>query len=367
MSTLPSQDPFYDAVPAPPEPGVPVRFRRVDVPTGVHASAWQLVHGSTGSRGPTAVSGTVLVPDEPWAAGGPRPVLSYGVGVHGLDRDAAPSRLLVEGTEPELPLVSAALEQGWAVAVTDGEGLGMPGPHTYGAGRPGGHTMLDVVRASQVVAADVTPDSPCVLWGYSEGGRNAAWAAELHPSYAPELPLVAVAAGGVPADLYETAKAIDAGPYSGLGFAVLVGLAHAYDDPDLWSILSFDGYRAARRAASLDVVGLVVEHPQPMRAHTRRDEPWDDEAWRAVLAAERNGERAPQVPTYLYHVTEDDLVPARLGRELALQYRSHGADVTWVEVDATDHLSGGHVAAPAALDWLAARLDAAQPAAWSRT
>ena len=36
-----------------------------------------------------------------------------------------------------------------------------------------------------------------LLWGYSEGGRNAAWAAELQPTYASELPLVAVAAGGV--------------------------------------------------------------------------------------------------------------------------------------------------------------------------
>lgn len=363
MSALPSQDPFYDAVPRPPDPGVPVRVRSVDVPTTVPARSWQVVHGSTGTRGATAVSGTILSPYQPWEGPGRRPVLSYGVGVHGLDRDAAPSRFLAEGVEPELPLVSAALERGWTVCVTDGEGLGMPGPHTYGAGRPGGHTMLDVLRAAREVAPEVSVDNPLLLWGYSEGGRNAAWAAELHPSYAPELPLVAVAAGGIPADLYETAKAIDAGPFSGLGLAVLVGLAHAYDDPELWSILSSDGYRAARRAAALDVVGIVLEHPEPMRAHTWRDEPWDHEAWRAVLAAERNGERAPQVPTYLYHVTDDDLVPVRLGRELALEYRSHHADVTWVEIDATDHLAGGPVGAPAALAWLAARLDAARGAA----
>lgn len=362
MSLLPSQDPFYDAVSCPPGPGVPVRVREVEVPTTVPSSVRQVVHGSTGTHGPVAVSGTVLVPEEPWTGEGPRPVLSLGVGLHGLDRDSAPSRLLVEGSEPDLPLVSAALERGWAVAVTDGEGLGMPGPHTCGAGRPGGHSMLDVARAAQVVAAGVSPGSPCVLWGYSEGGRNAAWAAELHPTYAPDVPLVAVAAGGVPADVYETAQAVDAGPYSGLGLAVLVGLAHAYDDPRLWSVLSFDGYRAAQRAATLDIGALVAEHPQPMRMHTRCGELWDDAAWRSVLAAERNGERAPQVPTYLYHVTEDELVPVRLGRELALQYRSHGAEVTWVEVDASGHLAGGPVAAPGALAWLAARLAAGRPA-----
>jgi hypothetical protein len=244
------------------------------------------------------------------------------------------------------------------VVVTDGEGLGLPGPHTYGAGRPGGRTMLDVVRAARAVDDELTDDDPVVLWGYSEGGRNAAWAAGLHSSYAPELDLVAVAAGGVPADLYETAKAVDGGPYSGLGFAVLVGLAHAYDDSRLWSILTFEGYRAARRAATLDAVGLVVEHPQPMRELTRRDEPWDDEAWRAVLAAERLGSRPPLVPTYLYHLSDDDLVPARIGRELALEYRSHGADIRWVELDGTDHLGGGPAGAPGALAWLAHRLHA---------
>ena len=37
------------------------------------------------------------------------------------------------------------------------------------------------------------------------------------------------------------ARAIDGGPYSGLVLAVLVGLAHAYGDPALWSILSSRG------------------------------------------------------------------------------------------------------------------------------
>ena len=168
-------------------------------------------------------------------------MLSYGVGVHGLGRDAAPSHLLRSGQEAELPLIERALAHGWAVAVSDGEGLGLPGPHTYGAGRAGGHALLDVARAAVRLVPELTPDSPVLLWGYSEGGRNAAWAAELQPTYAAELPLVGVAAGGVPADLYQTARAIDGGPYSGLNLAVLVGLAHAYDDPQLWSILYLGG------------------------------------------------------------------------------------------------------------------------------
>ena len=62
------------------------------------------------------------------------------------------------------------------------------------------------------------------------------------------------------------------------------------------------------------------------------------------------------MPTYLYHVTDDDLVPSRLGRELARAYRRLGADVTWVEVPAVDHLSGAYDAADPVVRWLAARL-----------
>ncbi|WP_088319621.1 lipase family protein [Kineosporia sp. R_H_3] len=353
----PSQDPFYAEVRSEPGPGLPVRVRPVDVDCGVTVAGWQVVHGSTDTRGRSnAVSGTLLVPARPAAAPGPRPVVSYGVGVHGLGRDAAPSHLLRRGLEPELAQIRLALEQGWAVAVSDGEGLGMPGPHTYGAGRAGGQALLDIARAAVHVVPDVTADSPVLVWGYSEGGRNAAWAAELQPGYAPEQRLVAVAAGGVPADLREVAAAIDGGPFSALNLAVLVGLAHAHQEPALMAVLTDAGRTRAARAATLDVVSLVTGFPEPLRAHTWRDEPWDEPAWRAVLAAERNGAHRPRVPMYVYHVAGDEIVPTHVGRSLAEWYVGLGAEVTWADVVADDHLTGGRQGAPAAVAWLAARL-----------
>ena len=349
----PSVDPFYAPVAAG-RPGSLLRARRVDVPTVGPSAAWQVVYGSTGARGqPITVSGTVIRPNAPWSGPGPRPVLSFGVGVHGLGRDSAPSYLFRLGTEAEIPLIDLALSRGWTVAVSDGDGLGMAGPHTYGAGRPGGHALLDIVRAAVHCGADVAPDSPVLIWGYSEGGRCAAWAAELQPTYAPDLRVVGVAAGGVPSDLRAVAKAIDGGPFSGLGLAVLIGIAHAYQDPALDRILSPQGRVAAAHAATLDVVGLVVEHPEPLRHHTVRDEPWDEPAWRDVLERERAGRRRPAAPVYLYHVTNDGLVPTSLGRDLCADYTALGAEVTWAEITADDHLTGAFVGAPGAVDWLA--------------
>lgn len=353
----PSQDPFYAAVPAAPPPGHVVRHRRVPGDLVGGADVLQVIYGSTGARRQAiAVAGTIIVPSMPWRGAGPRPILSYGVGVHGLGRDAAPSHWMVAGAEAELPLILEALDRGWAVVVTDGEGLGMPGPHTYGAGRPGGHAMLDMVRAAMRTVPELSSDAPVIVWGYSEGGRCAAFAAELQPDYAPELELRAVAAGGVPADLHAVAKAIDGGPYSGLGLAVLVGLAHAHARPELSEILSSRGLRAARNASDLDVVGLIVSHPEPMRHHTVRDEPWDEPMWRSLLRLEENGHRLPRAPIHLYHAIADDIVPFEVGVWLRDAYQSLGAEVTWSVIDAPDHLTGATLGARTALDWLDAML-----------
>ncbi|ORJ64884.1 lipase family protein [Mycobacterium simiae] len=339
-------------------PGELLRARNVEIETATPCSASQVVYVSTGARGQRiAVSGTLLRPTVGWRGPGPRPIISYGMGVHGLSRNVAPSYLMRLGKEIEVALLDQALARGWNVAVTDGDGLGMPGPHTYGAGRPGGHAMLDIVRAA--AHSDLMRDDasfPVALWGYSEGGRCAAWAAELQPTYAPELDLRAVAAGGVPADLYKMARAIDGGQFSGLGLAVVVGLMHAYDDPALGRVLNARGRAAAESAARMDVTKLIREHPEEIRRHTVRDEPWDEPVWRSLLEQERNGRIGPKVPVYLYHLEDDQLVPTEQARALHANYVALGVDVTWTTVRADNHLAGAFEGAPHALWWLNQRL-----------
>ncbi len=358
----PSTDPFY-ALPVivPTSRGAVVRARPVSLSGLEPCAATQIVYTTTATDAATIpVSGTVLVPEAPWRGPGARPIVSYGVGVHGLGRDNAPSYLLATGAEWEVGFIDLALARGWSVAITDGEGLGMPGPHTYGAGHVGGRAMLDIVRAAVDGIDGVDAPAPVLLWGYSEGGRCAAWAAEHQPHYARELPLVALAAGGAPTDLAAVVEAIDGGPYSGLGLAVLVGLAHAHADAGLWEILNPRGRAAAEVAATLDVGGLISAHPEPMATWTVRDEPWLHPAWRAVLRAERNPGGTPRVPVYLYHARGDDIVPISSARQLASTYQAMGVPVTSVELDSTDHLSGAIEGAADAVDWLARRLEVYQ-------
>jgi pimeloyl-ACP methyl ester carboxylesterase len=87
------------------------------------------------------------------------------------------------------------LARGYAIAVTDYQGLGTPGDHAYMVGRVLGMNVLDAMRCARALEPHELPgDGSAGVIGYSEGGAAAAWAAQLQPEYAPE-----VALAGVPA------------------------------------------------------------------------------------------------------------------------------------------------------------------------
>jgi hypothetical protein len=226
-------DEFYDP-PQPLPPGAPgdlIRCAPMDayVVPGVRlrVRAWRVLYHSTSATGePTAVSGSVLVPRS--SVRGPRPLVGYAVGTHGIGDSAAPSRLLGLGTEWEAGLIAMALARGWAIAITDYQGLGTPGDHTFMVGQALGHNVLDMMRAARSLApAELPTEGPAAIIGYSEGGAAAAWAAQLQPSYAPDLPLVGVAAGAAAADIETAGPSLEGGrfsffiAYGGIGYVRL--------------------------------------------------------------------------------------------------------------------------------------------------
>jgi dipeptidyl aminopeptidase/acylaminoacyl peptidase len=168
-----------------------------------------MLYRSTSAVGdPVAVSGSLLIPCGRTRK--PRPLIGYAVGTHGIGDAAAPSRLLCKGLEWEAGLIAMLLARGWAVALTDYQGLGTPGDHTYMVGRALGPNVLDAMRAARQLAPEQLPDQgPAAIIGYSEGGAAAAWAAQLQPTYAPDVPLAAVAAGAAAADVETAGPSLD--------------------------------------------------------------------------------------------------------------------------------------------------------------
>lgn len=83
------------------------------------------------------------------------------------------------------------LATGAAVVVTDYAGLGATDRlHTYVNRVDAGHAVLDAVRAARALpGTSLTSASRVGLYGYSEGGGATASAAELQPTYAPDVQL----------------------------------------------------------------------------------------------------------------------------------------------------------------------------------
>ena len=363
----PSGDAFY--VPPSPLPagdaGTVIWYREstfsTDSATRAPAAdvlAFQILYVSTGALGErNAVSGTVLVPRAPYP-GGARPIVGYGVGTQGMGDACAASKGFVSGGTYEAGFARSALDRGWAVAVSDYEGLGTPGEHTYVVNLSLGHAVIDSVRAAiSIPEAALGGDSPVVFWGYSEGGAAVAAAAELAPSYAPELGVVAVASGAAPADLIEVGRYQDG--QLGFGSVFIGGLGYqaAYPELKLADNLNDLGRSEAEWARSACILDIIARFSGRRMSEYTLADPLSNDAFVARLEENRLGRRNPRVPVYLYHGEVDQVIPLSVGAALRDAYCAHGASVSWVTYPGAEHVLGQAQGFEAAEAWLASLLD----------
>ena len=363
------RSPLADGFYTPPDPlpqaapGDLIRAEPIDAylaPTiRLRARAWRVLYRSTSATGqPSAVSGTVLLPggERP---GRTRPLLGYAIGTHGIGDSAAPSRLLTRGLEWESGLMAMALGRGWAVAVTDYEGLGTPGDHTYMVGRALGANVLDAMRAARALApGELPPEGPAAIVGYSEGGAAAAWAAQLQPAYAPELELVGVAAGAAAANVETAGPNLDGSFFSFFIAYGGIGYAAAYPELDLDSHLTpFARERIAMLRESSVWQAAILGPRFARAADLTEPNVLELPDWRRRLRENRLGLIAPDAPVLLHHARRDQIVSFAQSLNLRDDWDALGADVRlYVTRGGLDHISGAVAGTPIALDWLARRL-----------
>lgn len=310
---------------------------------------------------PIAVTGTVLTPKTPWHGSGQRPLIGYAVGTQGLGDNCAPSKQLAAGSEYEGLFIKGLLARGWAVVVTDYQGLGTEGHHTYMSREVQGRAVLDSIRAAQrLPEADLPDAGPVGITGYSQGGGAAASAAELAPTYAPELDLKGTVAGAVPADLDIVADNLDGSLYFGfLGYA-LVGLSTSYD-LDISPYLNQRGRDEMATIADQCVVETVADfafvRSSRLTADGRSIPELIEQAPFDQLISEQliGDERAPQAPTLVTHSVLDDVIPYRAGKQLAQRWCGQGAPVRLSTNLAPTHVGGAIRSYPEAFVFLEAR------------
>jgi dienelactone hydrolase len=362
-----AQEDFY-ATPSqlPQTPGEIIRSEPMtayDAGRPLPGRAWRVLYRSTSALGmPIAVSGTVFVPDGDYS--GPRPIIGYSVGTRGIADRCAPSRQLPRSMEPEAATVRSLLEQGWAVALTDWQGLGTAGDHTYVVGRAEGQAVLDAIRAARrLPAAGLPADGPLAVMGYSQGGHSTAWAAQVQPDYAPELRLAGAAAGAVPSDLRKVAAHLDGGYAAGLVIYAAVGMNAAYPELQLDRYLNDAGRDAVARARNSCLLdgSLALFAFRRSTDYTTTNVPELPE-WRARLEENGVGGIAPQAPVLLYHARADELIPFELSEALRAKWCRGGVNVRLQATPGVDHsVTGSDGGAPVAIDWLAARFAKGPP------
>jgi hypothetical protein len=363
-----SSAPSFYVPPAPlgpAEPGDVIRAEPMDAYLApglrLRGRAWRVLYRSTSAIGtPTAVSGAILIP--PGRARGPRPLIGYAVGTHGIGDSAAPSRLLPRGLEWEAGLIALLLARGWAVAITDYQGLGTPGDHTYMVGRALGPNVLDAMRAARQLAPDELPvEGPAAIIGYSEGGAAAAWAAQLQADYAPDVPLVGVAAGAAAADVETAGPSLDGSFFSFFMAYGGIGYAAAYPELELDPYLTppARGHIAAMRESS--ILQAMMWGPKFMHASDlTQPNVLELPEWRLRLRENRLGRIAPAAPVLLHHARRDQIVSFAQSVNLRDDWASLGADVKLhVTRGGVDHISGAVAGTPVALDWISKRLNGA--------
>ncbi|ALG13425.1 hypothetical protein AOZ06_47060 [Kibdelosporangium phytohabitans] len=325
--------------------------------------AWQLLYRTTSRSGvPMATVTTVLRP----AGGAPRGLVSYQIAQDSSAAHCAPSHAIQAGNpidgitgNLEILLADAAAGNGFAVSIPDYEGPGSQ----FGAARQPGYAVLDGVRAAEQFAELGLPgaSTPVGIWGYSGGSLASGWAAELQPTYAPELAVRGAAVGGYVTDLAETAVKINGGAASGLLPSVLPGVIRS--DPAFGPLqdkyLTPAGRDLLAHSTTQCVAANVLQYPfrnfdqyftMPIR------EVFAQPDIREALATLNLGQRTPTAPLFVYHAVNDELVPIASSDQVVPRYCAAGTSVTYVRDLISVHGSLAATGAPAALGWLTEHL-----------
>jgi hypothetical protein len=233
----PSKDPWYSA---PNEwesrqPGDVLRIRSASNLTNIvegSVAVYHILYRSTNSRDcPSWAVTTLFIPTSLYQSpSGKAAILSYQFAYNTCNVDSSPSFGLsgvMAKSEPNLgiksstSLITEMLSSGWIVNTPDHLGPDA----AFGASVQAGHSTLDALRAvHNILSLEDISGFNTAIWGYSGGSIATFSAAELQPSYAPEINISAAVVGGLVDDISAAMDKINKSPIAGTLIALLLGI-----------------------------------------------------------------------------------------------------------------------------------------------
>ncbi|WP_240036773.1 alpha/beta fold hydrolase [Leifsonia flava] len=336
-------------------PGTVVRTESLrSAPTG--SKAWRVLYHSTDVLGHDILtSGVVLTPDGPAPEAG-RTIVSWGHPTTGVAQRCAPS----VGVDPFILIEGLGdfLKAGYVVVAADYSGMGAAGPDSYLIGETEGNNLLDAARAARHL--DVGASDRLVLWGHSQGGHAALFAAQTAATYAPELKLSAVAVAAPATDLAALMNS-DIGDVSGITISSYAFAAYSSvygpstPDATLDDILTPAGAAAVPDMAELCLFGQNKQlHTiaTPLIGKFLTGDPATADPWKTLLTENTPGSVAMPVPLFVAQGLSDTLVHPDSTTDFVTQQKTLGASVVYDEIPATGHGEVALRALPRLLPWL---------------
>jgi hypothetical protein len=332
-SVPPGQDPFYKA---PADiglyaPGQIVATRPVTGSGIKGVDVWQISYRTNDAHNrPEMTVTTLMVPQAPWTGRGARPVVSLQVPEDSTGLQCAPSYQIASkgylGVVFVDLMANALLAKNWAVAAPDFEGP----KSEFMVGPQAGHAVLDGIRAVRNFRVrGIGGASRWALYGYSGGANATAWAAQMQPSYAPDVRLAGAAMGGTPADPKAVAQYIDGGLFSGFEVAATASIVTEYPiQTDYQAIINAQGQADLQKAEGKCIDQLLLDFAfRKLASDSTIPDPLDFPPVAAVLKLDTLGTAAPDTPVYDYHADTDEIVPVAQDDTLTRAWCALGATV----------------------------------------
>ncbi|KAJ6139100.1 Lipase secreted [Penicillium samsonianum] len=246
----------------------------------------------------------------------------------------------------ELLIIEIYLALGYTVASSDYEGP----EAAFGPGRLAGMGVLDGIRAVNNFKTLGLTDNPMVVgMGYSGGSIATGWAASLQPTYASELNIKGWVQGGTPANVTGTMYQLDNTAFSGILPPAIVGLSKpsAYGAelaPFISKVITAEGQKILDKAASecftVDLANFFERSMFDTSFQTLGKDFIFHPIAQAVLKQNTMGankNETPTAPAFIYHATQDEVIPYADAKTMVNSWCNWDADVKF-----TTFASGGH-------------------------
>ena len=342
-------------------PGTLIRAEQIRLTSVYRARAYRILYVSRDLKGrKIGVSGMAVVSTIP-SGEGVRPVVAWAHPTTGVARKCAPS---IRSSPLAIPGVKEMIVRGYTVVATDYPGLGTPGQMPYLIGLGEAQAVLDSVKAIRGLP-DAKAGTRFALWGHSQGGHAALFAASLAKTHAAELDLVGVAAAA-PATNLSVLLDDDINSISGriLAAMTLLSWSRNFGFP-LEGLITENTFKIVQHIDKHCVDDLggelgALSAEQDLTKRFLNYDPDSRQPWRNLLADNNPNTSPIGVPAFIVQGAADTLVlPAVTAAYVRILCRTNKA-VSFLTLPGIDHGLIAEKSASQVVNWIDGRFKGAR-------